>query len=74
MVRFWRPLAAHCLIEMISSKIGSARVGSANPVGVASFGWVAFDCATSGCRAFGWAAGVGIASIAFGAGFGCRGC
>ena len=56
-------------MEMISSRIGSAKVGSANPVGVALFGWAA-----SGCAASGWAARVGIASVASGAGFGHCGC
>ena len=73
-VRFWRPLATHCLMETMSSGIGFARVGSANLVGVASFGRATSGCATSGYGAFGFIAGVDVASVASGVGSRHRGC
>ena len=72
-VRFWRPPAAHCSMQTMSSRIGSARVGSANPIGVASFGQVVSRCAASGRVASSCTAGVVVASIASRASSGRRG-
>ena len=72
-VRFWRPLIAHCSMETMSSGIGSDRVGSANPVGVASIGRAISGCATSSRGASGCTAGVGVASVASRASSGRRG-
>ena len=73
-VRFWRPPTAHCSMETISYGISSARVESANLVGVASFGRAASGCTSSGRGASGCTTGVGVTFVASGAGFGHRGC
>ena len=62
-VRFWRPLATHCSMETMSSGIGSAKVGSANPIGVASFDRAVSSCVAAGRRASGCTTGVGVASV-----------
>ena len=74
MVRFWRAPAAHYSMETMSFGIGSAKVRSANPVGVASFGQVVSECATLGCGASGCTAEDNVASVASRAGSGRRGC
>ena len=60
-------------METMSSGIGSARVGSANPVGVALLGRAVSRCAASGRGASDCTAGAGVASVTSGVGSGCRG-
>ena len=55
-------------METMSSGIGSATVGSANLVDVASFGRAISGCATSGRRASGCTVGVSVAFVASGVG------
>ena len=73
-VRFLRPPVVHYSMETMSSKLGSTRVGSVNPVGVASFGRAASCCATFGRGASGCTTRVGVAFVAFGVGSEHRGC